>query len=109
MVLCKKLAECAGKIRDVNDNEKSDNTQQTDPLSKGIYGFAGSDIPVEPALIQVRIRKHDVPLAVDYVALPLLQAHGRKSYNGSCYNLVCFLALNSACRTPRRLSKSLIL
>jgi hypothetical protein len=29
-------------------------------------------------LIQVRIRKNDVPLTVDYVALPLLQVHGRK-------------------------------
>jgi len=100
MVSSKKLAECAGKIRDVNNYKKTDDSEQTDLLSERINGFAGSDVAVEPALIQVRVRKHDIPLAVDYVALPLLLVHGRKSYNGSCYNLVCFLALVSACRSP---------
>jgi hypothetical protein len=78
MVSSKKLAECVGKIHGVHNYKKTDDSEQTDLLSERVNGLAGSDVAVEPALIQVRIRKHDVPLPVDYVALPLLLVHGRK-------------------------------
>jgi hypothetical protein len=29
-------------------------------------------------LVQIRVRKHNVALAVDYVALPILHAHGEE-------------------------------
>jgi len=76
MVAGKKLAQVAGKIRGVNDDEKADDTQKTDLLSKRVNSLAGSNIAVEPAFIEVGVRKHDVALAVDYVALPFLESHG---------------------------------
>jgi hypothetical protein len=51
---------------------------QTDLLSPTKNRLAGSNIPIESSFIQVRVRKHDVALAVEHVALPLLEAHGAK-------------------------------
>jgi hypothetical protein len=38
-------------------------------------GLARSDIPVEPALIQVRIRKHNIALPIANILLPFLPIH----------------------------------
>jgi hypothetical protein len=78
MVSRKKLAECVGKIHGVNSHKKHDDSEQTDLLSPAENGLTGSNVPIESALIQVCIRKHDIPLAVDDVAFPILEAHGAK-------------------------------
>jgi hypothetical protein len=57
--------------------------------------FPRSDIPVEPALIQVRIRKHNIALPIANILLPFLPIHGTNNNNDPCYNLPCFPALTA--------------
>jgi hypothetical protein len=59
-----------------HDGHKQHDGEETNFLSHAENRPAGSDIPEEPAFVQVGVRKHNVSLAVDYVALPILHAHG---------------------------------
>ena len=77
-VLMEYLADCARYTCGENYQKIHRNDQQTDLLPLAEDRFAGNDIPIEPALIQVRVRKHNISLAVEYVALPFLEAHGGK-------------------------------
>jgi hypothetical protein len=77
-VLMEYLADCARYTCGENYQKIHRNDQQTDLLPLAEDRFAGNDIPIEPAFIQIRVRKHDVALAIDDVALPILQAHGGK-------------------------------
>lgn len=72
------LADCARYTCGENYQKIRWNDQQTNLLPLAEDRFAGSDIPIEPAFIQIRVRKHDVALAIEYVALPILEAHGAK-------------------------------
>ena len=65
-------AEAAHTQQDAGDQQKPN------PLCQIELSFVGEYIPIEPPLVQVRVRKHDIPLAIDYVALPFLEAHGGK-------------------------------
>ena len=77
-MLIEYLADCARYTCGENYQKIHWNDQQADLLSPAEYRLTGSDIPVEPALVQVGVRKHDIPLAIEYVALPFLLAHGGK-------------------------------
>lgn len=66
------------EIQRIHHEEKSNHQQQAHLLSHAKYRLPGSNIPVEPAFIQVGVRKHDIALAIDDIALPFLLAHGAK-------------------------------
>ena len=68
------LADCARYTCGENYQKIHRNDQQADLLSQAENSLAGSNIPIEPAFIQVGVRKHNVALAIEYVALPILQA-----------------------------------
>ena len=76
-ILNNNLTDSPCKIHRIHHDEKDDNQQQTDFLSPAENRFARRNIPVEPAFIQIRVRKHNVALAVEYVPLPLVQTHGK--------------------------------
>lgn len=77
-MLMEYLADCAGYTCGENYQKIYRNDQQADLLAAAENCLAGSDVPIESAFIQVSVRKHDIALAVDYVALPFLEAHGAK-------------------------------
>lgn len=70
--------DSAREIQRIHNEEKSNHQQQAHFLSAAENRFARRNVPVEPAFVQVGVRKHDIALAVNDIALPILQAHGAK-------------------------------
>lgn len=66
------------EIHCIDDDKKTHNQQQTYFLSSSENSLTGSNIPVEPTFIEYRVREHNIALAVQYIALPSLEAHGAK-------------------------------
>ena len=71
-------AIASSKIQRIHDEEKSNHQQQAHFLPLAENRLARRNIPVEPPFIQIRVRKHDIALAIDYVALPILQGSWRE-------------------------------
>ena len=71
-------AMASAKPKDVMIVTMQHDDRQTYLLSAAENRLARRNVPVEPAFVQIGVRKHDVALAVEYVALPFLEAHGAK-------------------------------